>query len=175
MTLFHPVYLISGLFALGILFLFPITRHIEDSQRRKYYIIQLITLLGAVIGAKLSVLYGDYNWPFRRLQDWHTILFSGRSITGALIVGFLAAEIAKPLLHYALPPNDRFAAILPFSIGIGRIGCFFTGCCGGLPYSGFCAVPNSEGIPSHPTQLYEMLFQFTIGLAFLYCVKRRLF
>jgi phosphatidylglycerol:prolipoprotein diacylglycerol transferase len=175
LTLFHPAYLLSGLFAFGILFLFPITKNIDPSQKRKYYILQVVTLLGAVVGAKLSVLFGDYNWPATPLQNWHSILVSGRSITGALILGFLGAELAKPLLGYTLPPNDRFAAIVPFSIGIGRIGCFFTGCCGGLPYTGFCAVRNAEGILSHPTQLYEMVFQFTIGAIFLFCVQRRIF
>ena len=173
LALFHPIYLVSGLFALGILFLFPIARHIENSERRKYYVLQVVTLFGAVAGAKLSVLFGDYNWPFKPLENWNLILLSGRSITGALIGGFLAAELAKPVVGYRLPPNDRFAAILPFSIGIGRIGCFFTGCCGGVPYQGFCAIPNKEGVLSHPAQLYEMLFQFAIGLVFIYCVKRR--
>ena len=54
------------------------------------------------------------------MRDWHEILLSGRSVTGALILGFLAAEAAKPLLGYSMPPNDRFATLLPFSFAIGR-------------------------------------------------------
>jgi len=80
-------------------------------------------------GAKLSVLIGDYHWPWVTVEDWRNVLWSGRSITGALILGFLCAELAKPLIGYPMPPNDRFAALLPFTIATGRVGCLITGCC----------------------------------------------
>ena len=48
MSLFQPMYFISGLFAFAILFLFPIAKHIEKSERRKYYLLQIITLIGAI-------------------------------------------------------------------------------------------------------------------------------
>src|SRR5205807_386296 len=97
---------------------------------------------------------------------------SGRSITGALLFGFLFAELAKPMIGYELPPNDRFAALLPFTIGIGRIGCLLAGCCGGLPYDGWCAIAGPDGTPRYPTQLLEMLFQFTTGICFVVMVRR---
>jgi prolipoprotein diacylglyceryltransferase len=108
------------------------------------------------------------------VDDWRIILVSGRSITGALIGGFAAAELAKPFLEYKLPPNDRFAAVLPFSLGIGRIGCALSGCCLGSPYSGFCSVTYSDGIARYPTQLLEAVFQFAIGVFFFWAVKRRI-
>jgi prolipoprotein diacylglyceryltransferase len=133
----EPFYFVSASIAVAIALLFPVTRHMRaKSDRRAYYFLQGITILGAIVGAKLSALVGDYHWPWRHVEDWRMIVTSGRSITGALIGGFLAAELAKPLLNYTLPPNDRFAAVLPFSIGIGRIGCALTGCCLGAPHAG---------------------------------------
>jgi phosphatidylglycerol:prolipoprotein diacylglycerol transferase len=154
---------------------FPVASHIrEKSLRAQYYFLQGITLLGAIFGAKLSVLIGDYHWPWTPISDWSNVLWSGRSITGALIFGFLLAEIAKPLIGYTMPPNDRFATLLPFTIGIGRIGCLNTGCCGGLPYNGWCSLRGLDGVPRYPTQTCEMIFQFAIGLLFIFFLKRQI-
>src|SRR5262249_10389760 len=119
MNLFHPSYLVFVGLSVVIALAFPVTRHLRGAgQRRQYYLLQAITLLGAVFGAKVSVLMGDYHWPWAPVSDWRTVLWSGRSITGALIFGFLFAEVAKPIMGYRMPPNDRFAALLPFTVGI---------------------------------------------------------
>jgi prolipoprotein diacylglyceryltransferase len=174
MSLFRPEYAISVGVAVALALLFPVAKHLRGGERRSYYTLQTITLLGAVLGAKLSVLLGDYGWPFVPMRDWHEILLSGRSVTGALILGFLAAEAAKPLLGYSMPPNDRFATLLPFSFAIGRVGCLATGCCRGIPWRGPWAITYSDGIPRHPTQAYELLFQVAVGLIFLALLRRGL-
>lgn len=172
MSLFRPEYAISVGVAVALALLFPVTKHLRGGERRSYYTLQTITLIGAVAGAKLSVLLGDYDWPFVPMRDWHQILVSGRSVTGALILGFLAAETAKPLLGYRLPPNDRFATLLPFSCAIGRVGCLLTGCCRGIPWNGPWAITYSDGIPRHPAAAYELLFQLAVGLTFLALLRR---
>ncbi len=172
MNPFQPAYLLFVGTGALIALAFPVARHIPQQRLRQYYLLQGVTLLGAVIGAKLSVLVGDYHWPWTVISDWQSVLWSGRSITGALIFGFLSAEIAKPLMGYTMPPNDRFAAVLPFTIAIGRIGCLMAGCCGGLPYDGWCALRGPDGIPRYPTQAMEIVFQLSMGLLFLGMVKR---
>jgi prolipoprotein diacylglyceryltransferase len=175
MSAFRPGYLLFVGIGVLIAFAFPVTRHIKDSRlRRQYYIVQGFMLLGAIIGAKLSVLLGDYNWPWVPMKDWANVLWSGRSITGALILGFLFAELAKPLVGYTLPPNDRFAALIPFTIGIGRIGCMTAGCCGGIPYDGWCSLAGPDGIPRYPTQLFEFVFQIVVGISFVLMVRRQI-
>ncbi len=175
MNSFQPTYfLFVGVGALMAL-AFPVVRHIHEQRlRRQYYLLQAITLLGAIVGAKLSVLFGDYHWPWASVNNWQDALWSGRSITGALIFGFLFAEIAKPIVDYTMPPNDRFAALLPFTIAIGRIGCWTAGCCGGLPYDGWCALRGADGILRYPTQVFEIIFQLAIGVLFVWMVKRRI-
>jgi phosphatidylglycerol---prolipoprotein diacylglyceryl transferase len=175
MNLPHPGYLLLVGASVTIALAFPVTRHIrEDRLRRQYYILQGITLLGAVVGAKFSVLFGDYGWPQATVNDWQAVVWSGRSITGALIFGFLCAELAKPLMGYTMPPNDRFAAVLPFTVAIGRVGCLTAGCCRGLPYDGWCALHGADGISRYPTQLFEIIFQLTMGVIFIVMVKRGL-
>ena len=108
------------------------------------------------------------------MNDWQSVLVSGRSITGALIFGFLTAEIAKPFVGYTMPPNDRFAALLPFTIAVGRFGCLTAGCCRGLPYDGWCAMRGVDGVMRYPTQLFEIIFQLAIGISFVVMVKRKI-
>jgi len=168
MKLFLPTYLLFVGVGVILALAFPVARHIRDDKlRRQYYLMQVITLIGAVVGAKLSVLVGDYHWPWTPIHDWQNVVVSGRSITGALIFGFLFAEIAKPIVGYIMPPNDRFAALLPFTIGVGRFGCLTAGCCRGLPYDGWCVM-------RYPTQLFEIIFQLAIGISFLIMVKRKI-
>lgn len=166
-------YALMVLLGFGVMLAFPLTRGLAASdEKRRYWILQGITLFGALIGAKFAVLVGDGLWPLQPFHDWVGLAVSGRSIVGALLFGFLAAEAAKPLLDYRLPPNDRFAMILPFSMGIGRIGCLLSGCCLGQPWDGPLAVTYADGISRHPAALYEMLFDFSIGFLLIALYRR---
>ncbi len=171
----RPEYALFAGLAVALALLFPVTKHLRKAeQRRSYYLLQTITLLGAVAGAKLSVLIGDHGWPLVPVSDWGAVLLSGRSVTGALILGFLAAEAAKPLMGYTLPPNDRFATLLPFSFAVGRLGCLAAGCCRGIPWDGPWAVADSAGIHRHPAPVYELLFLLATGGIFLVLLRRGL-
>lgn len=144
--------------------IYNLTKDIHGrSSRIMYYQLMGIAVLAAIAGAKISVLMGDALWPLKPFHNWWELMWSGRSIVGALLFGFLAAELVKPLMGYNLPPNDRFAIILPISIGIGRVGCIFAGCCRGTPYDGPCAMVDHEGVSRHPTQIYEVVFHVVMG------------
>lgn len=171
----HAGYTLMVLLGLVLTLAFPVTKNFADpADRKRYYVMQMITVVAALLGAKLAVLFGDALWPLEPFHDWVALLGSGRSIVGALLFGFLAAEIAKPLLRYDIPPNDRFAMILPFSIGIGRIGCLLAGCCRGLPYDGPLAITYADDIPRHPAPLYEMVFHFAMGFLLLQLQRRQI-
>jgi len=168
----HLLYAIPILFGLLLGLLYPVAKHITDPRlRRQYYLLQLITFVSAIVGAKLVFLFAEYRWPLESITDWRRTLYTGRSLVGALIFGFLGAEIAKPLVGYRLPPNDRFAALIPFSFAIGRVGCLLNGCCRGIPYGGPISIVYADGIPRHPAQLYEIIFQLCAGIGAIVLVK----
>ncbi len=149
------------------IFLPSSARLVPAVSRRSYAVLQLATLLGAIVGAKLAFLAGDLAWPFATVT-LDEVVFSGRSITGGLLGGFLAAELAKIPLRYRELPNDWFAAKLPLSIAVGRVGCVLAGCCRGVPGDYPLAFVYSDGIPRFPAQLAELVFQlvaFGAGLA----------
>jgi len=171
----YPAYAVMVLLGFALVLLFPTTRGLTArSDKQSYWILQGISLFAALLGAKFAVVMGDGLWPLQPFDNWRGLLTSGRSIVGALLFGFLAAEIAKPLLRYKLPPNDRFAMLLPFSLGIGRIGCLLTGCSRGLPWDGMFAITYADGIPRHPAQVYDMLFNFALGFIFIALYRRKL-
>jgi phosphatidylglycerol:prolipoprotein diacylglycerol transferase len=170
----YPEYALSVLLALATGALFPVMQDIRLPRHRKQYILlQLVTLLGAIMGCKIAVLFGELGFGWTR-GDAAAIFWSGRSILGALIFGLLAAEIAKPLIGYPLPPNDRFAALLPFTLAIGRVGCLLHGCCLGTPWDGWCAIRYSDGVPRHPIAAYEIVFDLVVGVTFIFMVKKRI-
>lgn len=171
--LFVLTYALPVLAGLALAGLFPVARHMAPPDRRTYAILQIVTLLGAVAGAKVAFLAVELGWPLVAVP-WERIAFSGRSITGGLLGGLLAAEAAKPLLGYALPPNDRFACVLPFSVAIGRIGCTLSGCCRGLPHDGLLAIADASGVRRYPAQLLELALQLLAGGLLVVLFRRRL-
>lgn len=99
-------------------------------------------LLGALIGAKgLFVVLGWKHYAHGELHFWHDfgtgfVFFGG--LVGALAAAALFAWLGR---HDFLRGADYFAVAVPIGHAIGRVGCFFAGCCGGTP--------------PHPVQLYE--------------------
>jgi phosphatidylglycerol:prolipoprotein diacylglycerol transferase len=170
----HASYVVLILLGIALFVFFKPTSHYSDRDKRNYWRLQAITLIAALIGAKFAVLLGDALWPLRPVDDWSVLLWSGRSIVGALLFGVLVAEAAKPMLKYPLPPNDRFAVILPFSIATGRLGCWFTGCCLGEPMHGGIALTAADGVSRYPAALVEAAFNVLAGIALLLLWRRRL-
>ena len=172
---FHPGYVLPVLAGLLLALLFPAGRAIVDSaSRKKYRVLQLCTLVGALSGAKLAAVVGDHRWPLEPVTLEQAFFHTGRSFTGGLLFGFLTAELLKPLFRYREPPNDRFAIVLPFSIAIGRLGCLFAGCCLGTAWDGPLALADTQGVLRHPAALYDLAFHVALGIAFVLLLRRGL-
>src|SRR5258708_38903126 len=121
--------------------------------------------MGAMVGSKLLYWCED---PALTLAHWRdpAYLIGGKTIVGALIGGLFAVEIAKRLLGITRRTGDLFAVPLCVGVAIGRIGCFLAGVddhTSGVVTSLPWGVNFGDGIPRHPTQLYEVLFALTLG------------
>jgi phosphatidylglycerol---prolipoprotein diacylglyceryl transferase len=146
--------LITGLgYATGIVVL------VLEARRRQLATegiawIALSGLAGGVIGAKLAELV-FHGWPFKvsllTLFDPST---GGKALLGGLLFGWIAVEIAKRRLGIRRSTGDLFVLALPSGEAVGRVGCFFNGCCYGTECSSPLAV-YQHGAWRHPSQLYS--------------------
>lgn len=124
-------------------------------------------LLGAAFGNKLVFLI---ERPDVALTIWqtHALIWPGQSIVGGLLGGLIGVEIAKKLTGQTRSTGD--AMVLPITVGlaIGRIGCFLAGLHDdtyGLPTALPWGVDFGDGVPRHPTQLYEIAVVLALGTA----------
>ncbi len=88
-------------------------------------------LFGAFAGAKLVYLLSE-GWLHRGEAEQWLHWMTGKSVTGALLGGYLGVELAKKITGYARATGDRFAVVVPAVIALGRVGCLTQGCCGGV-------------------------------------------
>jgi phosphatidylglycerol:prolipoprotein diacylglycerol transferase len=112
-------------------------------------------LMGGALGSKLGMLL------YIPAADLHKLAaaaggfdFSGKTILGALAGGYLGGEIAKKLAGVRFSTGDALAVAIPAGQAVGRLGCFFGGCC----YGRETAVPwaiRSHGAWRHPLPFYE--------------------
>ena len=121
-----------------------------DTEGMKY--VALSGIVGGVVGAKLSQwIIGEGGMVSVALLNPHA---GGKSLIGGLIGGWLAVEIAKRKLGIRRSTGDGWALALPAGEAVGRIGCYFNGCCFGTPWNGMGAI-YQHGAWRHPTQLYS--------------------
>ncbi len=72
---------------------------------------------------------------------------------------------------------DISACCIPLAHAIGRIGCFFAGCCHGATSSAWCAVKMHTEfgyIKVIPVQLFESLFLFAVSAILIIAFYKRL-
>jgi phosphatidylglycerol:prolipoprotein diacylglycerol transferase len=117
-------------------------------------------IAGAAIGSKALYWLED---PALTLQHATDLMFlmAGKTVVGGLVGGLIAVETTKKFIGVRESTGDLFAVPLALGIAIGRIGCFLAGLQDrtyGLPTSLPWGVDFGDGIPRHPTQLYEAAF-----------------
>ncbi len=135
--------------------------------------------IGGIVGAKFLYMI-DYFQDV--LQDPIGVIFSGSGLVfhGGLIGGTIAVVVIilrkkLPLGEYA----DIIGPVLLVGQGIGRIGCFFAGCCHGqacnLPWAvTFPYASPPANYPVHPTQLYETFANLALFFLLVKYIRPRL-
>jgi phosphatidylglycerol:prolipoprotein diacylglycerol transferase len=120
--------------------------------------IAVAAIAGAALGAKLGYWIEDPLNAFADFPDWRRLV-EGKTIVGALLGGLAGVEIAKRAIGAQGSSGDAFAFPLMLGIAIGRIGCFLAGLPDhtyGNPTTLPWGVDFGDGVPRHPTQLYEI-------------------
>jgi hypothetical protein len=113
----HLGYAVMVLLGFALTMTFPLTKQFTDPRdRRRYYLLQAITAGCALLGAKIAVLFGDALWPLKEFHDWGALFGGGRSLAGALLLGFIGAEAAKPFFRYDIPTKVLLVIIMSFSL-----------------------------------------------------------
>ena len=141
-------------------------------------------IIAALVGAKLLLVIVDWE----TYRDNPREIFSLVRSAGVFYGGLVVATITGLLLirRYKLPvwtTADLYAPGIALGHVIGRMGCYFAGCCYGRPTDVAWAItfthPEARinsgtplNIPLHPTQLYEAGAELLI-LGLLLATERR--
>lgn len=125
---------------------------------------------GSLIGAKLPFLLADWDG----LASGRAFLENGKTIVMGLAGGYLGVEMAKWSCEIRVKTGDSFALAAAVALGIGRLSCFVGGCCYGTPTSLPWAFDFGDGVPRHPTQLYEAAFHLACAAVLLGLERRQL-
>jgi phosphatidylglycerol---prolipoprotein diacylglyceryl transferase len=121
------------------------------------------SLIGMVAGAKLAYLASEgYLDALDTSLDWRVrgaMLLQGKSVTGALLGGYLGVELAKRHVGYAHATGDTFALLTPFSLALGRVGCLSQGCCLGVAMREQAwTLTDAQGVARWPAVPLEFAF-----------------
>jgi phosphatidylglycerol:prolipoprotein diacylglycerol transferase len=151
-----PAYAIAMMlaFAAGFALYRYNTKGMEKNSDQLFPIL-LAAFLGGVIGAKLPAILMNMRFGL----SWEAIL-AGRTIVGGLVGGTLGVLFIKKKLGIQGRYGNLLAPPIALGMAIGRMGCFFSGCCFGTPTDLPWGTNFGDSIARHPTQLYEMLFCF---------------
>ncbi len=138
-------------------------------------------MIGAMIGAKLLFLAVSIDEIIQYKLSLLSVIKGGFVFYGGLIGGALGLFIYAWQYKLSLRPYlDVYAVVLPLGHAIGRVGCFFGGCCYGIPYDGPGCVIYEEtagmtplNVPLLPVQLIEaaallLLFGMQLYLYYKY-------
>jgi phosphatidylglycerol---prolipoprotein diacylglyceryl transferase len=133
--------------------------------------VSLGALLGAMVGAKAGMLLFTPDAFDDLLAAMLRFDFSGKTVVGGLVGGFLGVEVAKKLVGITARTGDAFAVAIPLAQAVGRVGCFLHGCCWGAPSTLPWAV-EMHGAARHPVQLYEAALDLALA-ALLWSLRAR--
>lgn len=184
------VYMLTAL--AGILVILYFTYH-EAQKNGLDEIHMLYMMLFSMIGVGIGghILYGITNFnkivwliknigsipSWKALWDHIIIIFGGSVFYGGLIGGILVALLYIRKQRIDLGAYADIAATsIPLFHTFGRVGCFLSGCCFGIPWEHGCtyhysAVAEANFIPRFPVQLVEAALNLTLFFAMFRCMK----
>jgi len=161
-----------GLFIGMICFFLTVTSPKEKLNKENACYIVISALVFGFIGAKILVIIENFNIIINNFSCIKNFLFNGKSIIGGLIGGYFGVLFIKKKLNIEnIRTGNKIAPAIALGMAIGRIGCFFMGCCFGIKTNLPIGVDFGDGIRRIPTQLIELIFCLIIFIYLLYKQK----
>lgn len=137
----------------------------------------MYAVLGIILGGRIGyVLFYNFSYymshPVEILHIWQ----GGMSFHGGLLGIFVAYYLfARKYQLKWLRIMDYLAAATPIGLFFGRLANFINGELYGRVTDGPMGMifPQSDGLPRHPSQLYEATFEGLVLLVILFLVSTR--
>lgn len=157
-TLVIPTYylILSAAVCVSLLWVSRRSQVFGLSRQRALDLSLLIMISGFLGGRLFHVFYENFDFylesPVRVLYFWNGgfVFYGGALLSG--LCAFIYLRITEP--KYLKRYLDLFAAPLSLTYILGRIACFFAGCCFGR----YCELPWAINA-RHPTQLYAVFWE----------------
>ena len=131
----------------------------EKIKGYRPFVIVLSALFFGAIGSKALVIIENIKPLVEDFSQIRVFLFTGKSIVGGLIGGYIGVIIGKKVLNIKEKRfGNQIAPAVALGMAVGRIGCFLTGCCYGIETNLPIGIDFGDGINRIPTQLIEMAF-----------------
>ncbi len=188
----YPINTYGVLLAIGMMLALYVASRLaarDGLPRERIYDLGLWTLIGALLGSKILMIFTEQNVQIFSLD----FLRSGGVFYGGLLGGFFT--VVGLTYFYKLnfwKIADAFAPALALGQFFGRQGCFAAGCCWGKPTDSvfgvhfteqaheFTGVPiyGADGITPlhlHPTQMYESVIMLAVFGLLVYLHKHKRF
>lgn len=165
---------------LGYIYMSTTVKKEMGITRDKIQNLAIIVILTAFVGGKFFFYLEKPDYYFNPPSNMFKNFRTGFVFYGSLLFAIPATVWYFRKEKWPLwPMMDRLAITACIIHFCGRLGCFFAGCCYGVPTDSFLGItftdPNSQAEPLHtalhPTQLYEATLIGSI-LVILYMLKR---
>ncbi len=138
--------------------------------RDKVIDLVLYSMLAGIVGSRVVFVLLEWNHYSQNLNQIWDVTQGGMTSFGGYIFGFIVLVIWSRVNRVSLLRTlDLSIAPSFLLIAIGRVGCFFNGCCFGAPTNLPWAVSFPDAVGRvHPAQLYDsMLALFTMAVLLL--------
>lgn len=161
-----PVYGVC--FFLGIFIAAGVALLISPKKKVERYEVAysgVYTMIGAMLGSKLLFIAVTLKTIIEEKIPLEAIIKGGFVFYGGLIGGIIGLFIYCKIYKVPMAPIcEIMATVLPLGHAFGRVGCFFAGCCYGIPHNGsfsytykYTYGTTPLGVPLLPVQLIEAI------------------
>ncbi|UOQ71320.1 prolipoprotein diacylglyceryl transferase [Hymenobacter cellulosilyticus] len=129
---------------------------------------------GALLGSRALGLLEHPELLLHPPGGW-LYYFTNKTIVGGLLGGLIGVELTKKHLGVTTSSGDLMVFPIIVGMGLGRVGCHLAGLTDGtfgMPTALPWGIDFGDGIPRHPTNLYEIGWLLVLAAA-LWLLERR--